>query len=338
MINYSRNAGLPLERHDPLHDYLSRVVFPDIGFKVNNPVIDSVCLSNRQSVYLYHERKSDAVVVGKFFGNRSDNAMKNPGESLDQEYRNLHIIREKGFCNNPYRVVRPLGKVTHINFLLLEEYVRGHDLDYYIAKAVYEGQDNRLLKKLGYLGEFIAILHSITVPDNTFENKEALPDIVSVLNNLSNSGILSEKKFQRFKGLFNEWRQQGNLWYNRPVLIHGDATPTNFIFHHEDGVTAIDLERMRQSDRVYDIGMMSAELKHHFAWRILKADASEPFIEHFIRSYCDNLKGDCPTFKEISQKNRLFMAYGELRIARNLWLPKGHREWLISEAMRCMDL
>jgi len=338
MTSSFRNAGLPLERHDPLYDYLSRIVLPGIGVEIPYPSIESICLSERQSVYLYHERKSEALVVGKFFGNRPENLNNNPSKSLDQEFSNLVVIRGKGFCNTPYRVVKPLGKVTHINYLLVEEYIKGHDLDYYISKAAYDGQKNRLFKKLRYLAEFIALLHGVTDSSVTFENRNIYSDIISVLNKLSYTGILSKKNHLKLLNLCNEWREEKSIWSDSPVLIHGDATPTNFIFHHEEGVTAIDLERMRLADRVYDIGIMAAELKHHFAWRILKADASEPFIEHFIGSYCKSLKEDFSVFNDVSLKNRLFMAYGELRIARNLWLPKEHREWLIDEAIKCMTL
>ena len=119
------------------------------------------------------------------------------------------------------------------------------------------------------------------------------------------------------------------------MLIHGDITPTNIIFHPEDGLTAIDLERMRCADPVYDLGFLAAELRHHFAWRILKADAAEPFITHFFREYCEQFPDPGPVFDRITHRNRFYMALGELRIARNAWLPPGHRKWLVEEAFRC---
>ncbi len=331
-------SGLPLDRHDPLHGYLSSVVLPEMGHNITEPEIDSICLSYRQSVYLYRERKSDAVVVGKFFGNRKDSGESNPGRTLEQEFNNLLVLRGKGFCSNPYNVVRPLSKVSHINYLLVEEYISGHDLDYYIVRAACHGQHERLFKKLGYLAEFIALLHEGGSPCNASEHTAVYPNFKPLLDKLLQSEILSNKKYQRFLCLADEWKQEKSLWYDRPVLIHGDVTPTNFIFHHKEGVTAIDLERMRQADRMFDIGIMAAELKHHFAWRILNAGASDPFIEHFIKSYFRGLNSGSPGISEILMKNRLFMAYGELRIARNQWLSREHRKWLIREAIKCMSV
>ena len=132
------------------------------------------------------------------------------------------------------------------------------------------------------------------------------------------------------------YQKMETMWPDAAVLVHGDATPTNFIFHPEDGVTAIDLERMHTADCVYDVGMLAAELKHHFAWRQLRADAAEPFISHFFHAYCEKFPNPQEAFRDITKRNRFYMALGELRIARNPWLIRPHRLWLIEEAMRCL--
>jgi len=97
-----------------------------------------------------------------------------------------------------------------------------------------------------------------------------------------------------------------------------------------------DLERIRFSDRVYDIGMLMAELKHHFGWRVLQADAAEPFIGHFIRTYSEGFSEPESFFNAITYRSRFYMALGELRIARNKWLPWEHRKWLTDEAFQCL--
>jgi aminoglycoside phosphotransferase (APT) family kinase protein len=122
------------------------------------------------------------------------------------------------------------------------------------------------------------------------------------------------------------------------VLVHGDATPTNFIFDPDDGLTVIDLERMRLADPVYDLGFLAAELRHHFAWRILKPDAAEPFITSFFRVYSEQFPDPGSVFDKITHRNRFYMALGELRIARNTWLHPGHRKWLVEEALSCLRL
>ena len=84
------------------------------------------------------------------------------------------------------------------------------------------------------------------------------------------------------------------------------------------------------------VGMLAAELKHHFAWRQLRADAAEPFISHFFHAYCEKFPNPQEAFRDITKRNRFYMALGELRIARNPWLIRPHRLWLIEEAMRCL--
>jgi len=115
------------------------------------------------------------------------------------------------------------------------------------------------------------------------------------------------------------------------------ALRDTFIFHNEEGITAIDLGMMRVRDRVYDIGFLMAEIKHHFAWRILQAEAAEPFIRNFLWAYCQKFRDPEFAFREITYRNRFFMSLGELRIARNKWLPWKHRKWLAEEALRCLQ-
>jgi hypothetical protein len=83
--------------------------------------------------------------------------------------------------------------------------------------------------------------------------------------------------------------------------------------------------------------LVIAEIKHHFAWRILRAGAAEPFIRNFLWAYCQKFRDPESTFREITYRNRFFMSLGELRIARNRWLPWKHRKWLAEEALRCLQ-
>jgi len=48
------------------------------------------------------------------------------------------------------------------------------------------------------------------------------------------------------------------------VFVHGDATPSNFLFGEGLSVMAIDLERMRRADRVFDLGRIAGELQHFY--------------------------------------------------------------------------
>jgi len=139
------------------------------------------------------------------------------------------------------------------------------------------------------------------------------------------------------KRLCDKWESLRSMWDGYTSLVHGDATPTNFIFDDNRGVTAIDLERMHIGDPVYDVGLLVAELKHHFALRILSSEAAEPYISHFLHSYARYSTLTESHFDWLAFRSRFYMALGELRIARNPWLPRGHRNWLVSEAGRCLQ-
>jgi ribonucleotide monophosphatase NagD (HAD superfamily) len=54
------------------------------------------------------------------------------------------------------------------------------------------------------------------------------------------------------------------MWQDRQVWLHGDATPANFLFGHSMDVAAIDLERMKRGDRMFDVGRVAGELQHAF--------------------------------------------------------------------------
>jgi len=101
--------------------------------------------------------------------------------------------------------------------------------------------------------------------------------------------------------------------------------------------TAIVLERIHLADRAYDVGMLAAELWHQFAWRVCQADAAEPFIDHLLWTYCACFPDQQRVFRNVTHRSRFYMALGELRIARNPWLPWEHRKWLVHEACQCLQ-
>jgi aminoglycoside phosphotransferase (APT) family kinase protein len=321
----------------PLYRHLRQWVLPDLEIDAKNPSFEARPISLHNGVYLFEEKKSGELFIGKFFGSRKMIPENEQRRLLDAEFNNLKILRNKGLQYVPDQVVRPISKAADIGCLLVENYVPGHDLDYYIQKAIYEGQNDRLMKKLSELARFFARLHACTsVPEETHirEIRYTFNRLVRVL--LSNE-LIEKKTAARFLSLFREWRESRWIPSGTSVLVHGDATPTNFIFSPDAGVTAIDLERMHFSDNALDIGMLAAELKHHFAAGALNADASEPFIRHFIACYNQEMAGSDALTTSLNERNPFYMAMGELRIARNEWLHVDHRRWLIEEALRCLQ-
>jgi aminoglycoside phosphotransferase (APT) family kinase protein len=75
------------------------------------------------------------------------------------------------------------------------------------------------------------------------------------------------------------------MWEDRQVFVHGDATPSNFLFGEGLSVMAIDLERMRRADRVFDLGRIAGELQHFYMQATGNKYVAEPFISHFLWEY-----------------------------------------------------
>jgi len=86
--------------------------------------------------------------------------------------------------------------------------------------------------------------------------------------------------------LRDQWRNQPRMWEDQKVVVHGDATPDNFMFgDHLARFMAFDLERTKHADRVFDTGRIAGELKHFFLRATGNPNAAECFIGHFLWEY-----------------------------------------------------
>jgi hypothetical protein len=101
-------------------------------------------------------------------------------------------------------------------------------------------------------------------------------------------------------------------------------------------LVALDLERVKSSDRVWDLGMVCGEIKHAFLWRRRDRSGAEPFIRHFLRGYASFSPEPEKMFNRICRIIPFVMAVTELRIARNTYLDRPYRRILIGEAKECL--
>jgi aminoglycoside phosphotransferase (APT) family kinase protein len=132
--------------------------------------------------------------------------------------------------------------------------------------------------------------------------------------------------------LRDRWRQQPRMWEDQRVLVHGDATPSNFLFGDSLNVTAIDLERMKRADRVFDLGRIAGELQHFYLQATGNKYAAEPFIGHFLWEYACHFPDRDRAFCSITGRIAFQMGLTLLRIARNSWINEGQRQRLVEEA------
>ena len=322
-----------LARRDPLYDYLADEVMPRAEHGVKDPIFHVCRLPGSNMVYKYSEERSDFKMIGKFYSfSKPHKARK-----LKAEFENLRKARALGLTSLPNYVVKPLGQDKKMGLGLLEEYVPGKDLDHYVKKAVYEGRHGRLRERLTDLAFFLAELHKRTGLTKGLDLSPSIDYFAKILHKLKGNGLLDDDMARHLTNLRNRWRERDYMHNDQQVLIHGDATPTNFIFPKEDGVVAIDLERMRTGDRMFDVGMVCGELKHAFMWRIGDRFAAEPHIKHFLSEYARHFGHGDRVYWSVVRRNPFYMAVTELRIARNSWLDREHRVRLIRESEQCLS-
>lgn len=316
-----------LDYKDPLYE----VLFCQLNLPVKEPMFYVERMSSKR-VYKYIEAKTNIAIVGKFFSlddNRTEKI-----DRMKSEFDNLQKLRNFGFDVYPLYVVRPYGRDEKIGLALTEEFIYGKDLDYYIKKAIYRGKDKSLKKRLSRLADFLYTLHKRTQKSETVNVEVLSKYFLRILYKLERSNIITEKK--TYIKLMDKWLSRDNIQNANTSIVHGDATPTNFIFTITGDIVAIDLERMRDCDPVYDIGMVCGELKHAFMWRKGNPYEAEIYIRYFLKEYTKHFKDKKSSFKEITYRNPFYMGLTELRIARNDYLSIDYKRWLAHEAMECL--
>ncbi len=333
-------ASMDLPSESPLPDtaqlchYMRQVIFPQLAPPPYGE-IEVRRLSLQKPVYLFLEKTQNIMAVGKLFRHGTV-TLEQAWPSAEKEYFNLNLLRNSFDMNNgSWHVVAPLGKSKELSALLVTEKAPGRVLDCYIVKAIYERRSQQLFDKLTSLAKFFVKLHRNTESDRPIS--PALPQsyLVKLLDSLS-KWRLSPPERATIEQDAAKWWDRNDIWAtDKEVIVHGDATTTNFLFNHNE-VTGIDLEKMKWADRCWDLGFIAAELKHHFMWRMGDKWAAEPYIGHFLWQYAANYRGS-QFFYNITRKIPLYMALGLLRIARNSWLDETHRKNLISEAKQCLE-
>jgi Ser/Thr protein kinase RdoA (MazF antagonist) len=324
----------PVMVDNNLEKYLKNDIFPQVASPPYG-VIESTRLSRASPVYAYRDIQSQARVVGKYFGDATVTPDK-AWQRAETEFNNLKFLREAGgIRGDACNIVAPLGKNKENAALLVIEFTSGADLDHYIGKAISENRSDELFHKLTMLAGFFARLHSVGGGDKQVTPAEPAERVNRIVQQLIRTTLKDRpSEVGEIRSLTDEWWNRKHVFDDRAVIIHGDATTTNFIFQR-DRVTGIDLEDMRRADRTWDLGFIAAELKHHFMWRAGDGWRAEQFIGHFLWEY-GKACNDTGIFYRINSKLPLFMAIDLLRIARNDWLSQDYRLKLVKEAKQCL--
>lgn len=316
-----------LEWNDPLYHHLVDLLH-ESGRNGHLPAFRVFKLSGSKEVFLYEEEEHYWKVVGKFFPPSDNGASR----WALREFESLAYLRSLGLAGYPHRVARPISCTFGHAPMLLEEYCEGLSLSEIIFDAVYRGSHQRLILTLTAVAWFLARLHNSTATSWNVDFSHDSSFCERVIRTLYKRALLSGSDAEEFLWLIERWRAMPFMWEDCQVLVHGDATPENFLIGSGLEVTAIDLEAMKNADRVFDVGRMAGELKHFFLSGTGDGMNAEPFIEHFLMAYASHFPDRVRAFHSITARVPFHMANALLRIARNDWVTSDYRGKLYTEA------
>lgn len=321
-----------LDRQDPFYGFLKEHILPQVAEYNEHPEFTVHCLRGSNQVFLYTEEKSQKSVIGKFFYGLFEREWHVAARYLTREWEALEIFRNLGFNKAPFYVPKPLGRSYDINCCLVEEYCPGTTFSD-VLKAGAHGKQGRLFRRLTVLADFLADLHNRTArPYEKVNFDSERHYAVTLVGNLRKKNLLHHHEIDALYYHIQKWAERQEMWEDNPVLVHGDATPANFLFRGHAEIVAIDLERSHLSDRLFDIGRIAGEIKHAFLLECDDPFQSEPFIGHFLWQYCSHFPHCGEAFRAITRRLPFYVAMTLLRISRNSWVASHHRKKLLDQA------
>ena len=236
-----------------------------------------------------------------------------PVRSMEREFELIKKVEK--IINTP--VVLAARKDFHC--ALVTEYVHGKPLFEYMH------HERDLYDRLIAIAHTLRRLHEHT--RSHYQKQDEFAYFHKVLDQLQ----LDSSTRLRYNRLLGDW------WYSTLIdqpygcMIHVDANPFNYIFHH-DTVYVLDLESSwGHANLVHDLGVVAAELKHYFAMHRGNDQRAEPYIGHFLWHYS---KGE-EEFQRITRALPFFMSLGLIRMARRR-VGKEDSAYIFKEAFACL--
>ena len=321
---------------DPLHGFLSRIIRDRMGVPEPQPAFRAFRLSGSNEVYAYEEKFSGTKIICKFYGPKFGWDRDKAACVARQEYEGLERLRRYHLVGSPHHVIRPLGVSGDINGVLAVEYVSGEEFSHAIARATRYGDDAHLYWRLKALAYFLATQHNRTANGATVDFDPDCRYFDKVVGRLKNADRIGQWDVDELSWLRDRWRDRPKMWQDRQVWLHGDATPANFLFGDGMDVAAIDLERMKRGDRMFDVGRVAGELQHSFMRAVGDWRRAEPFIGHFLWEYSCHFPDRERTFESITARAPYYMGLNLLRIARNDYIDGDYGGRLVARAKKLL--
>jgi len=311
---------------------LSRLLHPE-GTDADNGGFVPEPLPSSRPVFRFVSANGAAPAVGKFLSGYPP--LTSADRGLLREYDNYLLAARLGLNGDHGLLPRVLGRDPSFRLGLLLTAIPGPDLDNLMKRACLEGDAAPLARGLEALAALLTRFHAAPLPPAPASPDEGLGYLDKLRFKLQAQGLLDSEEAAALAGERAAWADVLQAFPDRRVLVHGDATPTNFLF--PDGrAVALDLERLRAADRLWDLSWVAGELKHAWAWRTGDFHGAEPFIRGFFAAYLAAFPEGIALAPRVYALNPFYMALAELRIARNAYLSRDYRGALVAEARRCL--
>ena len=321
---------------DRMYGFLSDIVRDQLGVHERAPAFRAFRLRGSNEVYAYEEKHSSARVVCKFYGPRFGWDRDQATSAAYREADSLHRLRSCGLVGSPHHVIRPLGVQPDLNCVLALEFYAGEQFTQAIKRSISGHDDAHLYWRLKALAYYLATQHNRTANGETVDFGVDCRYFAKLVYKLRRRQHIGAWDADELMWLQDLWRQRPAMWADRQVWLHGDATPANFLFGDGLDVAAIDLERMKRGDRMFDVGRVSGEIQHAFMAATGDATRAEPFIGHFLWEYCCHFPDRGATFLSITARLPYYMAMNLLRVARNDYVAADYRTSLVGQAKRLL--
>jgi hypothetical protein len=322
---------------DPLHRFLSRIIRNRMEVHEPQPAFRAFRLSGSNEVYAYEEKLSRSKIICKFYGPKFRPDLDMAGWMARQEYQGLKTLRRYNLIGSPHHVIRPLGFSRDLNGVLAVEYYAGEEFSRAIARATQQGDDAHLYWRLTALAYFLATQHDRTAIGAAVDFDADCRYLDTVAGRLRKAHRIGADEAVELSRLRDRWRDQPRMWEDKQVWLHGDATPANFLFGDGMDVAAIDLERMKRGDRMFDVGRVAGELLHAFMRACGDRHRADPFVRHFLWEYSRHFPDRQRTFESVTARAPYYMALNLLRIARNDYIDHDYSRRLVNRAQRLLQ-
>lgn len=307
-----------------------------MGVRHHSPAFRAFRLRGSNEVYAYEEKHSSARVICKFYGPRFGWDRDRAASVAHQEFDSLQRLRGYNLVGSPHHVIKPLGVNNDLNCVLALEFYGGEQFSHAIERSIRHHDDAHLYWRLKALAYFLATQHNRTANGETVDFDGDCGYLARLVFTLRRSGRIGAWDADEVLWLQALWRERPAMWADRQVWLHGDATPANFLFGHGLDVAAIDLERMKRGDRMFDVGRVAGEIQHAFMSATGDAGRAEPFIGHFLWEYCCHFPDREAAFASVTARLPYYMAMNLLRVARNDYIGADYARRLVRQSKRLL--